>query len=100
MAVLDDLPTIMGRASQKDRTLERAMVDFMEALVLEDRVGERFSGVVTDIDEDRVRIQLRDPAVVTDMAGADLRLGDVVEVDLTLADPDSRTVAFELAAPG
>ena len=99
MAVLDDLPMIMGRASQKDRALERAMVDFMEALVLEDQVGERFSGVVTDIDEDRVRIQLRDPAVVTDIAGADLRLGDVVEVDLTLADPDSRTVAFELANP-
>lgn len=99
LAALDALPKIMGRASQKDRALERAMVDLMEALVLADRVGERFSGVVTDISEDRARIQLRDPAVVADMAGAGLTLGDAVEIDLTAADPVDRTVTFELGEP-
>ena len=93
-AALDDLPKIMGRASQKDRSLERAMVDFVEALVLEPRVGEQFTGVVTDVDDDHVRIQLREPAVVANMKGKGYRLGDVLEVEVVATDAADRSVEF------
>lgn len=93
-AALDDLPKIMGRASQKDRALERAMVDFVEALILEARVGERFTGVVTDVDDDHARIQIRNPAVVTNMNGRGFRLGDVLEVEVVAANPADRVVEF------
>jgi len=91
---LDELPSIMGRASQKDRALERAMVDFVEALVLEGRVGDRFSGVVTDVEDDHARVQLRDPAVVADVEGSGHALGDVLEVEVVTADPAERLVEF------
>ena len=55
-AALDDLPKIMGRASQKDRALERAMVDFVEALVLEARVGERFTSGGGECEHEQERL--------------------------------------------
>ena len=50
MEALDDLPALMGTASQRDRLLERAVVDYVEAVVLEREVGKEFSAVVTDVD--------------------------------------------------
>lgn len=92
VAGLDEMPSLMGRATSKDRALERAMIDFVEALVLEARVGDRFTGVVTDVEEGRARIQLRQPAVVAHMDKDGLELGDLVEVEVTLADPRERIV--------
>ena len=91
---LDELPSIMGRARQKDRALEKATVDFVEALLLEGRVGDRFTGVVTDVDDDHARVQLRDPAVVADVEGGDHELGDVLDVEVVTADPAERLVEF------
>ena len=96
---LDELPAQMGAARSRDRNLERAMVDFVEAVVLEPRVGETFDAVVTDVDEqrDRGRIQLRDPAVVARVSSAGLELGDTVRVILRETDPAARSIRFELA---
>lgn len=96
---LDELPSLMGAARSRDRNLERAVVDFVEAVVLEPRIGETFDAVVTDVDDerDRSRIQLREPAVVTRMPVGDLELGAEIRVRLTEADPDARQVRFELA---
>ncbi|MEO0494166.1 MAG: RNB domain-containing ribonuclease [Actinomycetota bacterium] len=96
---LEDLPSLMGSARSRDRNLERALVDFVEAVVLEPRIGQTFDAVVTDVDDerDRSRIQLLDPAVVTRMPIADLDLGATIRVRLTEADPDARQVRFELA---
>ncbi|MFQ5558773.1 MAG: RNB domain-containing ribonuclease, partial [Acidimicrobiales bacterium] len=97
LAALDELPSHMGRATQHDHRLERAMVDLVEALVLSDRVGERFSGVVTDVDDDHGRVQLRDPAVVATLEGTDYALGDELEVVLVEADPEARRVVFDVS---
>lgn len=95
---LDALPSTMGAASQRDRSLERAVIDFVEAMMLRSRVGEAFRAVVTDVDDerDRGRVQLADPAVVARLPADGLRLGSEVMVRLDAADPATRTVAFSL----
>lgn len=96
---LDELPSLMGAARSRDRNLERAIVDYVEAVVLEPRVGQTFDAVVTDVDteRDRGRIQLQDPAVVARLPAAGLDLGDRVRVELLDADPNARQVRFALA---
>ena len=95
---LDELPKLMGAARQRDRNLERAVVDYVEAVVLRSRVGEQFDAIVTDIDteRDRGRIQLRDPAVVARLPAARLELGAEVRLRLDEADPDRRLVRFSV----
>ena len=97
-AGMAEMPSLMGRARQKDRSLERTMVDFMEAVVLESRVGQEFRGVITDVDDDRSRIQLREPAVVTTLEGKGYELGAEIDVVLVEADVEGRRVVFERAA--
>jgi exoribonuclease R len=92
---LEELPALMGAATQRDRNLERAIVDFVEATVLAPHVGETFQAVVTDINErGRARVQLRDPAVVARLPAEGLTLGAEVLVRLDEASPDERTVRF------
>ncbi|MCP5028401.1 MAG: RNB domain-containing ribonuclease [Actinomycetia bacterium] len=96
---LEELPSIMGRARQKERALERALVDFAEALVLQSQVGNHFEAVVTDVDVDdnEMRLQLLEPAVVTHMEGAGPELGDIIGVRLQAVDVEAHEVRFGLA---
>lgn len=95
---LDELPALMDEAKHRDRSLERAVIDFVEAVTLESRVGERFAAVVTDIDNrhKRGRVQLRDPAVVTRISSDGLSLGAEVELRLDHVDRLERRVEFSL----
>lgn len=95
---LDELPSLMGQARSRDRNLERAVIDFVEAVVLQGSVGRTFDAIVTDVDaeRDRGRIQLREPAVVARLPAAGLTLGAEVRVRLTEADPEAGRVRFEL----
>jgi exoribonuclease R len=97
---LDELPELMGAAGQRDRNLERAVVDFVEAMVLAPRVGDTFHAVVTDVDDERGRgrVQLRDPAVVARLPAEGLVLGSEVAVRLDEARPDERVVRFSLVS--
>jgi exoribonuclease R len=99
LEALDELPSLMGAARSRDRNLERAIVDFVEAVVLEPRIGETFDAVVTDVDaeRDRGRIQLRDPAVVARLPADGLELGQRVHVELLAADPEARQVRFAVS---
>jgi len=98
LEALDELPSLMGSARSRDRNLERAIVDFVEAVVLRPFVGQTFHAVVTDVDRerDRGRIQLREPAVVARASAAGLELGAEVAVRLTASDPVDGRVRFEL----
>ncbi|MEM7141121.1 MAG: RNB domain-containing ribonuclease, partial [Actinomycetota bacterium] len=96
---LEELPSQMGAAKQRDRNLERAVVDYVEAVVLRPHIGETFTAVVTDVDDrDRARVQLREPAVVTRVAGTGLRLGAEIEVRLDETDADQRLVRFSVVS--
>ncbi len=98
LEALEELPSIMGRARQKERTLERGLVDFAEALVLQVQVGNQFDAVVTDVDADdgEIRLQLLDPAVVTHMKGVGPELGDTIRVRLDAVDVEAHKVEFAL----
>lgn len=97
---LPALPEAMADADRRAHAIDAAVVNLAEALMLEGRVGEHFTGVVV---EDRVgknqhgEVQLRDPAVRARLDGDKLPLGREVEVVLTAADVAARHVAFVLS---
>ncbi len=91
---LDDLPAIMTDARTRDRRLERAQVDYMEAVVLSTRIGDRFQAVVTASRNGESTVQLEAPAVITRLDIA-LELGEQVELTLVDADPATSSIVFE-----
>ena len=95
-AALPRLPELMTAATRRAGALERAVVDAAEAVVLAPRVGERFAAVVVESSAKGGVVQLRDPAVRARCEGADLPLGEEVEVELVRADPASRTVLLRV----
>jgi len=96
---LEELPSLMGRARSKDSALERAMVDYAEAMVLAPQVDHVFDAFVVDINPKRERatIQVREPAVVANISHEGLELAQEVRVRLQSVDPTARSVSFELA---
>jgi exoribonuclease R len=99
-AGLHDLPETMQRSGHRAHAYENAVVDLVEAATLQGRTGERFPGVVVSAEHDQPtegEATVRDPAV-TAMVTADgvLPVGELVDLVLAEADPDSRTVRFRL----
>lgn len=87
---LEALPEAMREGDRRAATVERGVIDLVEALILAGREGRRFAGTV--IDEETV--QLVDPAVRAPVVGACPAPGSTVEVELLAADPATRTVSF------
>ncbi len=95
LEALEELPTLMGQAGQRESTLERALLDYAEAVVLAPCVGQRFTGTVVDLGRNRAQVQIADPAVVATITGDRWQLAQEVGLQLTAADPDSGTVTFQ-----
>ena len=91
---LADLPGTMAAAGRHERDLERAIVDAVEALILQPHVGETFTGTVISVERGHSTIQLADPAVTGQLEGTDVALGATVPVRLVEADPTTRRVRF------
>ncbi len=53
VAELDELPKRMRDSDQRAKKFERGIIDHVEALVLSGRVGQRFEGMIIDIDDRR-----------------------------------------------
>ncbi len=111
---LKDLPGIMGRAGQRSSAYERACVDAVEAVLLRGRIGQRFEGVIVEVDtpdggssaeqdgsprteEQRGTVVLAEPAVRAQITGSGLPLGEWVQVRVAHVDVDERKVRFALA---
>lgn len=92
-AALPALPAAMAAADRRERELDKAVLDYVEAVVLEARVGETFEAVVTDADDKGGIVQLADPAVRARLVGT-APLGERIAVRLTEADPAARRVRF------
>lgn len=98
---LPDLPKTLQDSARRAGAYERAILDVLEAGLLQGRVGEEFAGVVTSVDEkdDRRGAVLVEAigveAPVVSGAGA-LPLGTEVTVRLTAADLAARKVEFSL----
>ncbi len=101
LEALEELPGLMGRARSKDSSLERAMVNFTETMLLQSRIGESFDGFVVDLKAKRERavIQIADPAIVTSVPDDGLKLADRVSLRLDGVDSTKRTLDFTVAAP-
>ncbi|HVF03677.1 MAG TPA: RNB domain-containing ribonuclease [Frankiaceae bacterium] len=92
-AALPELPGLMAAADRRERELDRAVLDYVEAAVLERRVGETFDAVVTDVDDRGGIVQVAEPAVRARLVGT-APLGAAIEVRLTEADVAQRRVRF------
>ena len=89
---LPELPGLMAESGRRDSAVERAVVDLVEAAVLESRVGSTFEGVVVQLREGGGLVQLVDPAVLAFCAGTGLELGSEVRVRVAVADVTTRKV--------
>jgi exoribonuclease R len=96
-ATLPVLPALMSESDRRARALERAVLDYVEAAVLQSHVGDVFDGVAVEVDEDGGVVQIAHPAVRARVSAPGLPLGGRVRVRLVAADATTRTVAFELA---
>lgn len=96
---LPALPETMADADRRAHSVDRAVVDLAEALLLDGRVGELFTGVVVEAGKGtdrRGEVQLRDPAVRARLEGDKLPLGQEVQVVLAAVDVAARHVEFVL----
>jgi exoribonuclease R len=94
---LPRLPEEMAAADQRAHALDRAVVDLAEAMVLQHRVGEVFRAVVVEANAHGGTVQLAEPAVRGKLDGDHPPLGEAVDVRLTEAVPEKRSVRFALA---
>jgi exoribonuclease R len=96
-AALAELPAAMAAATRRAGALERACVDLLEALLLRDRVGERFAATVVEAASGRrprATVTIPSPPVRARCDGDGLALGTVVDARLVEADPVQRRVRF------
>jgi exoribonuclease R len=100
LASLAALAEIMERAETIQSHVDRAVLDMVEAVTLEHRVGEVFDAAIVDVEHgrDAARIQLADPVVVASLKVTGATPGEHVRVRLVSADPAAREVHFELVS--
>jgi exoribonuclease R len=100
---LPGLPVTMSRVGRLANSFERSCIDVVEAVLLQNRVGQRFDAVVIDSDTRRREapfrgeVVLRSPAVRARVTGPEeLPLGEPVKVTLAEASVTDRRVGFTL----
>ncbi len=91
------LPQVMNRAGARSAQVDAAVLDLAEAVALEGRVGEIFSGRVIDEDDRGAKVQLCDLAVIARIDGDHVALGDPVNLKLVEDNPGERRTRFALA---
>ena len=70
------LPSTMARCEQRANTVDRAVIDLAEAVLLAGREGEVFDAVVVDEDRHGPLVQLVEPAVMAHVAAHRVDPGD------------------------
>ncbi len=94
-AGLATLPETMRTADALAHRVDRAVVDAVEAWVLQHRVGDVFDAVVLDVGQQSAKIALDDLAVRASATGAGFVEGERTRVRLVAADVATRSVRFE-----
>jgi exoribonuclease R len=99
---LPELPGLMRESARRAGAYERGLLDLVEAVLLQHRVGETFSAVVVSRGRKNLQegqVVVKDPAVEAPVAATGERplpLGKDVAVRLETADPAQRRVRFTL----
>ncbi|HET9871634.1 MAG TPA: RNB domain-containing ribonuclease [Propionibacteriaceae bacterium] len=98
LIALEALPAEMARSEQRAKSYERAIFNLLEAFLLQDRVGEIFTGTVIEVGKDKTEgsVVIADPAVEAKIIGTELPLGRQAQVRLKSADPRAGSVQFAL----
>lgn len=103
-SALGSLPDLMRESGRRARAYERAVMDLLEAASLAGRVGDVFTGVIVEADEDEGRrgeVMVRDAAILAVVESAvRLPVGEEVPVRLVDADPARRSVRFRYEPSG
>lgn len=101
--VLDELhglPDTLRTSATRANRYEAAVVNLVEAELLQHRVGESFPGVIVEVEHDdhsRGTVTVQDPAIEARVTSeGDLPLGEDVTVTLSSASVADRTIAFTL----
>ncbi len=97
VAALGDLPKAMARARGREGNVARAVVDLVEALLLEPRIGDVIPATVVAAAEGRSTVVLQAPAVQAVVDGHELPLGERVELRVDDVDTVRRAVALRPA---
>jgi exoribonuclease R len=93
---LPAIPDMMTAAIRRSRAVDRESMDFLEAALLAGREGVAFRGVVIEQRRDDGIVQLSDPAITARCRGKDLPVGEWVDAWLSVADPETRKVVFDV----
>jgi exoribonuclease R len=95
IATLARLPKTMEESESRAGQVERAIVDDLEARLLEHRVGELFEAAVVEHDARGARLQIAEPPVRARLR-SDHRIepGTMLAVRLVAADPVGRSLRF------
>ena len=93
---LPELPSEMGRATQRANRHERGVLELVEALVLSTHVGDAFAGTVVSWDDEagRGEVQLTAPAVSGRLVGGRPEVGAELLVRVTEADMLTGRIEF------
>jgi Exoribonuclease R len=93
---LPSLPEVMAESNRRAHRYERGVVNLVEALLLEPRIGTSFVGTVLEVDGERGGgvLQLAEPAVEARITGPGLVLGGEITATLVTADPVAGKVEF------
>jgi VacB/RNase II family 3'-5' exoribonuclease len=117
---LQQLPRVMSEADRLSRQLESAIVDFAEARLLQERVGEVFQAMVIGLRQEGVVVQITEPPIRTLIPAAvwsepdeatklssdgakleagdkQITLGEIISLRLAAANPRARSLSFSLA---
>lgn len=96
LEALESLPEAMSRAARRTGQYESGCVNIIEAVILQDRVGEEFLATVVEADTEKARgeVVLKSPAVRARVDGK-VQLGEEITVTLVTADVTERRVLFE-----
>ena len=93
---LPDLPKAMAQARGREGAVSRAVVDLVEALLLQTHVGDVLPATVVSSREGRSTVVVSDPAVQAEVPG-ELPLGERIDVRVEAADPATRSIELVVA---
>jgi exoribonuclease R len=98
IADLQEMPSLMGRARNRESAFERAMVDYAETVVLQSQIGQVFSSAVVGLNQKRgvAYIQILDPAIESSVEINGLELGELLQVQLASVDPTARSLEWQV----
>jgi exoribonuclease R len=119
LAALARLPEAMAQADHLSKKLESALVDYVEARLMQERIGEVFNAIVIALRGDGVVVQIADPPIRTllparvfaptglpaepllsedgatlAIGASHIALGQSLTLRLDAADPESRLLSF------